>query len=215
MSRRLLSVALLIANFAGASYAVPMQANTKDPKGVVEKAWHSYYSLKAQGMLEFRCNVQPDWNLTYKSVKADPSTMQDLMPLLQKTYFKVIVGPEGASTVSHESDVAPSNEKLAESMRKSIGGIEQILTGFFQTWSGFVVNPLLPATDSDYRVEELGDKYRLTYKEGATTDVVTTLDHNFAIEQFEVTEPNLTATLRPTWTRNEKGLLLLTGYNAT
>lgn len=213
MAKRTLSVALMLVSCASPGFTLPCRANADDSKQVVERARAAYYSLKAQGMLEFRCNVQPDWDVMYKSLKPDAAATQELLPILQKTRFKVLVGPDGASTISHESDVVPPNEKVAERVRESVGGLEQVLTGFFQTWSGFVINPLIPAANSEYRMDDVGEKYRITSKD-STADVVTTMDHSFAIEQVEVTAPNLTATLRPTWSRGANGLLL-TGYDAS
>jgi hypothetical protein len=179
----------------------------------VRRVRQSYYSLKMQGLLEFRCNALPDWDLTYKSAGADKIGSEQLLPILRNTRFKVVRGPDGASTISHESDVAPPDENVAERLRKSIGGIEQALTGFYQTWSQFEFNTLLPDQGSDDTVVELDGKYRLSYQE-ADTAVVTTLDHDFRFEQIEITSPTWNGSLRRQWSNTENGLLLA-GYGAS
>jgi hypothetical protein len=207
MNRRMLILVLGIVACANWCRAAPVRGDEKGSREIVRRARLSYYSLKKQGLLEFRCNALPDWDLTYKSVKADKIGIEQLLPILQKTRFKVVLGPDGASTISHESDVAPPDEIVAERVRDSISGMEQVLTGFYRTWSQFVVNTLLPDEDGKYIVDELDGKYRLSDNEGAT-DMVTTMDREFRIERIEVTSPQFNATFKTQWSNTAKGLLL-------
>jgi hypothetical protein len=118
---------------------------------------------------------------------------------LRKTHFELLVGPDGASTVSHQSELAPPDEQVAERVRKATGGTEQILTGFLQTWSGFMVKSTpLPDADSDYQFEDLGDKYRVTSKE-ASIDAVILMGHDFQIEEMKVATPEFSGTVRPSY----------------
>lgn len=91
--------------------------------------------------------------------------------------------------------------------------MEQILTGFLHTWATFMVTSPLPEVDSEYQLEDLGDKYRLTYKEGSAS-VVTSMTHDFAIDEMNVKTPEFEGAVHPTFAR-EKGRYLLTGYEGT
>ena len=121
--------------------ALESLAHGTDKKEIVRQARQSYYNLANAGMNEFRCQVLPDWDTTFKTLKADPIGRDQVLPILRKTHFELLVGPDGASTVSHRSELVPPNEDVAERVRKATGGTEQVLTGFLHTWSGFMVKP--------------------------------------------------------------------------
>ena len=142
-------------------------------KEVMRQARESYGGLKGQGLTEFQFDVVPDWN-TFYQVQEQGLGQDELLPALKQVHFHVVVGPDGASNISHQSDVAPANEGLATRMRQSISGMEQVITGFLQTWSGYAMGPPMPAVDSEYQIEDLGKTYRFTYKDGPG-DVVLTL----------------------------------------
>src|SRR5208282_370458 len=207
MHKRTLILALGIVTCLNWFHAAQVRADEKDSREIVRRARQSYYSLKKQGLLEFRCNALPDWDSMYESLKTDTAGREQLLPMLQKARFRIVLSPDGGSTISHESDVAPPDEKIAQRLRDTIGGTEQMLTGFYQTWSQFVLNTLLPEEGSEYTVDDLGGKYRLSYKEGAA-DVVITLNHDFRIEEIEVTSPQFSAASKTQWSNTPKGLLL-------
>ncbi len=132
--------------------------------------------------------------------------------MLKATHFTVLLGPDGASTISHESDIAPPSEEVAQRIRQSVDGMEQLLTGFFQTWSVFMFNSLLPEPDSKYHLEDLGEKYALSFSERAN-QVAVVLNHQLAIEEVKVTSPKFDSTLHPQWSASSNGRVL-TGYQA-
>lgn len=182
-------------------------------KDVMRKAREAYYGLKAIGLDGFRFHVVPDWDETFKGLPTDAVAREQLLPLLKKTQVTVIVGPDGASNVSHSSDDAPPSEEVAGRMRKTVGGMEQMLTGFLQTWTGFTLAPIFPGIDSIYQIEDLGNTYRMTYKE-TNADVLVEMDRDFAISRMKVTTSEFVADLQPTWDRGKTGLLL-TDYKAS
>jgi len=195
---------------AGALTPTALGADRKD---VIREARRSYYDLKSKGLAGFECQVSMDWDSMFKTLKPDATGRDQVIPILKKTQFQVLVGPEGASTVSHHSDVAPPNEEVAGRVRQSTGGVEQVLTGFFQTWSGFMMGAPFPEADGDYLLENLGENYRLTYKE-TSVDVVISMAHDFTIDEMRVTTPDFEARVHPEFARNQ-GEFVLLGYEAT
>ncbi len=216
--RRLLAICclgLLSAFACSCSRSAPVPlANGADKKQIVRQAHQSYYNLANAGLSEFRCQVLPDWDATFKTLKADPFGRDQVLPILRKTHFELLVGPDGASTVSHQSELVPPNEDVAERVRKATGGTEKVLTGFLQTWSGFMVKPTpLPDTESDYQFEDLGDKYRIKMKE-ASTDAVILMGRDFQIEEMTVVTPEFSGTVRPKFVRI-KNQFILASYEGT
>ena len=206
--RKLKWGAALLAAFCLGLQSLAALAYGADKKEIVRKARQSYYNLANAGLNEFRCQVLPDWDTTFNGLKADPVGRDQVLPILRKTHFELVVGPKGASTVSHQSELAPPNEDVAERVRKAIGGTEQILTGFLQTWSQFMINSTpLPDTDGDYQLEDIGDKYRLTAKEGSV-DAIILMTRNFEIEELKVTTPEFSGTVRPRLVRIKNQFIL-------
>ena len=203
----------LVVCYFGLSFIVPLASMGADRKETIRQARASYYNLKDEGLTEFRCEVQLDWDSMYKSLKTDAVGRDQLLPILRKVHFQVVVGPDGASTVSHQSELAPQTEEVADRVRRSIAGAEQILTGFLQSWSPLVFTSPFPNIDSEYQLADLGDKFVLNYKEG-TASVITSMSHDFAIEELKVTTPELEGTVRPKLSRNKKGFVLV-GYDGS
>lgn len=198
---------LLLASLMLIHVAPSRAQQTASNEQILRQAKEAYYSLKSHGLAQFSCVVQPDWDSLYKNIKTDAAGREQLLPILRSTHFRVLVGSDGASTVSHETDVAPPDEAIAQRVRQSVDGMEQILTGFFQTWSGFMVKSIFPDPDGQYQLEDQGDKYELTYGEGSV-HVVIVMSHELAIESMRVAMPKLDATLRPEWSASRDGFLL-------
>ena len=193
--------------------AIPPLSHAADDQDKINQARKSYYSLKTAGFAEFRAKVQPDWESMLISLKADDATKDKILPILKKTQFEVVVGPDGASTVSHQIDAAPPDEDIANRTRGITQAIEQILTGFFQTWSGFTITSLFPDPGEKFQLEGQAEKYHLTYGDG-TSDVSIVMAHDFAMEEMKVTTAQFEATIQPQWARNDSGFLL-SGYIAS
>lgn len=202
----------LVLCYFGLSFIFPLASLGTDRKETLRQARASYYSLKDEGLTEFRCEVQLDWDSMYEGLKTDAVGRDQLLPILRKVHFQVVVGPDGASTVSHQSDLAPPTEDVADRVRRSIAGVEQILTGFLHTWSPLVFTSFFPNIDSEYQLADLGGKFVLNYKEG-TASIITSMSHDFAIEELKVTTPELEGTVRPKLSRNKNGFVLV-GYDA-
>jgi hypothetical protein len=215
-----------ICIMGGASGNVPGCPTTSGPASVagaqlapaaagklMREARQSYYNLPSRGLKEFSCQVLPDWDEMYNNMrlKVDGVGRDQFVPIMKKVRFRVLVGATGAASVSHQLDVAPPSQAVAARVRESTAGIDQMVTGFFQTWSSFAFGSLFPETSGSLQVEEAGNKYRLTHK-GASTDVLIVMNKDLTIEHEKVESSKASASIDPIFTATKEGLLL-TGYD--
>ena len=85
--------------------------------------------------------------------------------------------------------------------------MEQIASGFFQTWSAYTISPALPDLSTAFQLEEVGHDYRISYKDGAA-DVTTTMGADYAISVMRVKTAEFDSTIKPQFKKTPRGLLL-------
>lgn len=194
-------------------FPATLSAQTADKEEIVKQARQSYYSLKGEGLAEFHCAMEPNWDTLLADLKkTDPEAAARGLQKLNQLRFSATVTPGSDAKVTH-NEVSADNAQAAEGLKQVYHGMEQMTVGFFQTWSAFMMTPSLPAVDDDYQLEDLGAQYRLTYKEG-TADVTTTMGKDLAISELKVNTAEFKSTLWPQFTKTAKGFLL-SGYQAT
>ena len=177
---------------------------------IITQARQSYYNLKIAGLSEFRCNVQPDWESILTAAQADEATQDEILPVMEEMHFEVSVGPDGASTVSRKFDMAPPNDEIAQRARSIADGIEQIVTGFYQTWSRFLINSPFPDPGGEFKLRDLDGKYQLFYKEGPS-NISLTMGHDFTIDEMKVSSDKFEETIHPLF-GHVGNALVLKGY---
>jgi len=184
-----------------------------DNKKVIEDARRAYYSLHTAGLDEFRATVKPNWELVLKDqLKADPVGAQAWLKLLYGIHFSMLLDDAGKVTVTHHTDTEPTSEQQRKGFDDIYSGMDQAINGFFTTWSVFMLNSPFPSPDSEYKLEDLGTQYRLSYKDGAA-DVVTMMSKNMIITDIRVTSAEFNSSVRPQFVHTAKGFVL-TGYDA-
>jgi hypothetical protein len=204
MGAPMMSVCLLFLTAAS--------AQTADKKEVINQAHRAYYSLREQGLAEFQCNLSPNWEaLLADTRKTDPAAVDRAVSTLNQLKFTVSLGTSGSAKVTHTT-VTPENDKMASGFNQIYGGMEQMVTGFFDTWSPFMMTTPFPEAASDYQLVAQGDEWQLSYKDGSA-DVVTTMGKDFAIRQMKVTTSEFNSTIQPQFTNSAQGFLLV-GYQA-
>jgi hypothetical protein len=187
-------------------------AGAADKKVVVQQARNSYYSLKNQGLVEFQCSMTPDWKaLLQDTRKTDPGAADRATQILSQLQFTVSLGTAGSAKVTHTT-VTPTNNDMAAGLNQIYGGMEQMVSGFFDTWSPFMISSPFPEADDTYELADQGQQWALSYKQG-TADVATTMDKNFAIRELKVTTPEFSSVIQPQFTSSAQGFLLA-GYVA-
>jgi hypothetical protein len=184
-----------------------------NPKDLVTKARHQYYTVTEHGFAGFSSDAKPDWDAMLTEAKVDPATITSVLPILKSTQFKVLVGADGASTISPVAELPPPNEDVATHLRQTTQGFQQIVTGFLQTWSGFALNQMLPPTDGvEYHVVPDASGYKVSYAESGA-NVALSLNHDLTVTNVEVTSDTTNGSMQPTFV-NVAGGLVLSGYDA-
>jgi hypothetical protein len=200
---------LLVCGVAAAQSQKPVA----DRKKVIQEARQAYYNLRAAGLDEFRATIKPNWSLVLKDqLKANPVQGEAALKLLNGLHFSMLLDKDGKVTVTHHTDVEPANQQQRQGFDQIYSGLDQAITGFFTTWSVFMLSPPLPAIDSVYQVEDLGEQYRISYKDGES-DVITTMGKDLIITEVKVNSKDFISSVRPQLTRTAKGFVL-SGYSA-
>lgn len=210
-------LALLLAGcFCGMAVAQTGKANKGTTaqgasKRVVQQARDAYYSLRAVGLDEFKSTIKPNWEMVLREqTQSDPKQAQAALELLNGLHFTMLLDKNGKVTVSHRADAEPPNEKVRQGFEQIYGGIDQAVSGFFATWSIFMLTSPFPEVDSVYQLDDLGSQYRLSYKEGAS-EIVTLLGKDLIISEIKVTSPQFVSTIKPQIRKSDKGFVLA-GY---
>ena len=186
-------------------------ASGADQKDIVHRAQQAYYNLRSEGLISYRCTVQPDWSFAYSKIEADSIGLQ-LKPFLEGTDFQVSVGPEGAATVSRQSRIPPPTQLIADRLRMVTAGVENTLVGFFGVMAMFVFRSPVPAADSDFHFQESDGVYRISQEQGAAVLLIT-LNHDLTCKELTSKLPQVEATVRPRFHRSTKGYVL-DGYQS-
>ncbi len=203
-----------IALFTGVMPAqtVKKQGPTAADKEIVKEARQSYYSLKDQGLAAFQCTIVPNWRLLLTEQKLDGAKVDRAAALLNNIHFSISLEAGGEAKVTH-NEVSAENAEVAKGLNQIYSGMEQMTTGFFQTWSVFSMSPALPEVDGEYQLDKTATEYRLSYKDG-TADIVTLLNRDLATSSLRTTTSEFDSTITPQFKKTAKGLLM-TGYEAT
>ena len=208
-----LGAAVLIACCVATAFVAPAFAADKaDKKEVVKQARQSYYSLRGQGLSQFQCSAEPDWAmLLAEQQKTDPASFERAVKKLKEIHFVVALRPDGSVNVTH-NDVTGDNDEMKKGLAQIYSGMEQMVSGFFATWSPFMLTNPFPEVESDYQLEDQGAQYRLAYKDG-TADVVTTMGKDFNISEVNVVTKEFKSRMQPQFSKSSAGFLL-SGYQA-
>jgi hypothetical protein len=187
---------------------VQVPVTDPDPKGVLVKARAAYYNLSSRGFKQYRFQANPDWaSLLGDLAKTNPTGFDAAMKLFSKLHFNVVVDAEGAANISH-NEVETPNEEAKAGMNQVYSGMDQMLTGFFQTWNPFMIQTPFSKVGSALSVEDTGTKYRVQWVETGSTKVDILMDRTYAVTEMKVSSPVFDSVIRPVFDRQPGGLIL-------
>ncbi|WP_243383498.1 hypothetical protein [Geothrix alkalitolerans] len=203
---------VLLAAPPKAAPKAPAPKAVPDPEGVLQKARAAYVNLAGKGFNRYRFVATPDWAaMLADQAKANPEGYKAAMDLFAKVRFDVRVGPQGDAQVSHNTVDSP-NPQTTAGLNQVYSGMEQTLTGFFQTWAPFMVNTPFPPAGASARVMDAGSHYLVDWEETGDVKVHLQMDRTFTITEMKVKSPAFDSTIRPTFERQPGGLVLA-GYD--
>ncbi|HJW32597.1 MAG TPA: hypothetical protein VJ505_04445 [Holophagaceae bacterium] len=187
-------------------------AQEADQAAWLQKARKAYYSLDRERMSLFKSEMVPNWRTLLAGQKMQPQDLTRVVDKLNGIHFTLVLNREGKASISHTT-VEAENEHVAEGLKQIYGGMEQMATGFFQTWTMFMLRPPLPEPSTPFKLEELGGWYVLRYREGEV-QIETTLGKDLVISSVKTLAPGFNSSLTPRFVKSPKGLVLV-GYQAT
>ncbi len=202
-----IAVASLVLLLAGAG-----MAQSAADRQILTNAHEAYYSLRTQGVNSFQCDVTPDWNsLLQDERKSKPDAADAAIKILNQLHFVVNFGADGKSHMTH-NELTGQTQEMNKALAQIYGGMEQMSSGFFDTWSLFMFNKPFPEASTKFELQPIGALYTLHYLESGS-DIVTTMSKDLAISQLVVTTTEFHSSIHPTLTKSANGFLL-SGYDA-
>jgi hypothetical protein len=191
--------------------AYPFNASAQgqiDKAALIRQAKHSYYGVRASGLVEFQALVTPNWEVAVKDIASKPEALR----LLNGLKFSMSFAADNAIKVNHEVGIKAPNEQTEAGFQQIFSGIEQMLSGFFDTWDLFMVNNPFPEPDGSYDLGNSTSGYSISYKEG-NADVTVEMNKDFTVTLVKVVSPEFESSLWPKFMRSDKGFVL-SGYSA-
>lgn len=185
----------------------------ENKQAVLGQAQRAYYNLRREGLESFQCSITPSWEvLLQKERERDPESVARAIKILDQLHFTVELAADDRVKITH-NELSGQNQQMMDALKQVYGGMEQMTSGFFDTWKLFVLNAPFPEVTSKYQLETKGPKYQLTYKEDAA-NVVTTMNKQLVISDVKVTTPAFDSTIKPGFTGTAKGFLM-NSYDAS
>ncbi len=203
----------LLASLGALTGSVSLRAQapvaSRDPKGVLAQARAAYYNLSSRGYQQYRFQAKPDWAVMLgDQAKTNPAGYEAALAIFAKLRFDVVVDAHGQAKISHNEVDAP-NEQTRAGLTQVYGGMDQMLTGFFQTWTPFMIETPFSNIGSDLKVESIGAQYRIRWTEAGNTQVDILADRTFAVTEMKVSTPAFDSTIRPVFHQAPGGLVLV------
>lgn len=182
-------------------------------QAVLSQARRAYYNLRNEGLDSFQCSVIPNWELLLqKEMQQNPDGAKAAINTLSQLQFTLNLAADGSVQLTH-NDLEGQSKEMMDALKQIYQGMEQMASGFFDTWKLFVLAPPFPEVNSEYQLAAAGPQYRLSYKD-SDADVITTMARDFAINDMKINTAQFDSSIQPSFSKTPKGLLL-SAYTAT
>src|SRR5262245_54208361 len=190
---------------------LPLGADRADKREIVKQARAAYYGLRPRGFDSFQATLTPDWNVVLSASGQKPTEAQ--LALLGGLHFEMIYDGAGKTRVTHRSDTPAPNEAVQKGYDQIFNGMDQVIEGFFQTYTPFMITSPFPSIDGDYRVDDIENGYVVAWKEDRdTTSITTRITRTFAITDMVINSTEFDALIKPTFSTSTDGYVLA-AYN--
>ncbi len=193
-----------------ATYAVLGQGTAQQkPENaeLLRKARAAFYSLRAEGMTQFTCSIDPNWTALLKtSGVTDPKALDPAVAKLNQLRFIVTVDRNGSAKITH-NEIPAENAQVSEGLKQIYSGMEQMTGGFFQTWSLFVIDQPLPLPGTAISLESNDREYLIKYVEDVAS-VAVNMNKDYSVTSVHTTTADFDSLISPRFTASGKGLLM-------
>jgi hypothetical protein len=204
-----LAAAFAITSAAGQTPSQPA-AKASDKKTILQKTRQAYYVLEDQGLKGFQCIAQPDWKKFMDSQAEKPGTEDPRLPMISPVQYSVAVDNQGDPQIT---PIRPTGGTPDSSVDGMVAGAQRAILGFFQSWDSMVLSSLFsPSEEDSYGFSEQPDGYKFTEIAGEQ-HIELSLTKDYVLTLMHVTAPGVVISIYPKFTKTEKGLLLMTGFD--
>jgi len=181
------------------------QTSAPTPESRLQLAKGLYYTPTTSGLRSFHCDVTVDWKDLLARFGA-PSLPADDPHLvyLQSTKLSVDDDLTGAGFLNW---IQPPTGDMDDSVGKIRGGMQQMISGFFQSWNPFLNGSYIPTLDATTTAKAEGDGI-LVHSGDASNEVDEHFDKNMLLTEMHVTTSALDVKARPTFLDTPKGRLI-------
>jgi hypothetical protein len=187
--------------------AASAQTTAPTPESRLQLAKALYYTPTTSGLKSFHCDVTVDWKDLLARFGAPnlPATDPHLA-YLQSIKLSIDDDLTGAGTLNWTS---PASGDMDDSVGKIRGGMEQMISGFFQSWNPFLNGSYIPALDATTTAKAEGDGI-LVHSGDASNDVNEHFDKNMLLTEMHVTTTAVDVKAHPVFTDTPHGRLITT-----
>ena len=183
------------------------QMNDVDKGKTLQAARERYYNLRTLGLSDVHLAIQPNWDLLLEGTNPAPSART----LLNNLHFWISIDATDKLQLSHDAKAVPVDQ--LEAIEKIFKGMNSSVTGFFRTWSIFLLSSPFPAPGSDYALERRTNGFRFLQRQN-DLDVAIDTDNEFAITEIRAVAVDRASSLKPILEKTPAGLVLK-GYTAS
>ncbi len=205
-----------LALLAPAVQAADKPANpVAEDDQVIAQARAAYYSLKEEGVAEFRCRVVPNFDKMFATLRKTDAADADLRAkIFAKTRFDLVVLLRtGEVTLTHSYD---GEVPASQTVNQVYDGMDKVTRAFFSLWRNFMVVSVFPVPFSQggrpYVLEKVQSQYYLSYADEHSSALLITMDQDMLMSRVKINNRNFREVVSP---RFEKagGKLVLIGFD--
>ncbi len=196
---------LLLCVSASAQQPVA-QSGISSPASALAKARQLYYTPVDGGLKAFHCDVDFDWKEFIQKASSQAVPDDDArLKYLRSIQMSVDDDLRGGGEL-HWNAPAPAPDDAESSVSKIRDGMQQVWSGFFQSWNSFATGDLV-TLDGRASTERTGNGYHVAVRTGPSL-AEELYDNNLLLKTVHVTTPNLESTMTPTFSPGPHGLQL-------
>lgn len=172
----------------------------------VSKARALYYTPVDQGLEGFHCEIGFDWKTFMEKASNQPVPEGDARLKYLLTIQLTVDDDLHTGGELHWTAPAPPPDETEESVSRMRGGLQQIWSGFFQAWNGFLTGDMV-TLDSKANVTHSATGYLVSVQNGPGM-ADEQYDDKLLLQKVHVSTPTLDSVVMPGFSPTPHGLLV-------